>query len=130
MQISNTTQRAIGFALRKIQPNGTGEFLALNRRETRWRVKLGVKDSRGQYGRRGHSFNRDGERRRVAALCWHGFRDFLTELYQHSPYAVVRTARATYEDVNHFHATFSATGNGNIGSWAAPLRYRDACDCE
>ena len=129
MQISNVTQRPISLALWAIMPNGTGDVEALNRAGTRYRVKLTVKDSRGDYGRRGHLRRVDGERRRVAALCWHGFRDFLITLFDHAPYATVRTARATYDGVTDFYQKFPATGGTIIGSQADPLRYDEACDC-
>ena len=123
MQVSNTTEKALRDALTAIAPNGTADIESLNPKGSRFRVKLGVANSREKYGRRSHSG------RRVAALCWHGFRDYFIALFDESPDAVVRTAQATYKGRDGFEASFEATGCVNIGSMAQPMPYFEACDC-
>lgn len=70
--------------------------------------------------------------RRVAAVCWHGHRDFFRALFLLAPLAVVTTCRngKTRYDSETFEDVFPETGNGNIGSMFEPCAYRDACKCE
>lgn len=70
-----------------------------------------------------------GEGRKVAAVCWHGHRDFFTALFRRCPGAIIKTAMATYSGAEHFAATFEATGDINIGSQYRPLLAREACFC-
>ena len=72
---------------------------------------------------------RDGGRP-IAAACWHAHRDFFFALFELAPDAIVASAKATYRGREDFVATFSSTGNENIGSVVAPLQYRAACKCE
>lgn len=63
-----------------------------------------------RYGRRSFRRNRDGSRRRVpGAVCWHGHRDFMHELFARCPDAVLVTALATYRGRADFEAKFPAT---------------------
>lgn len=87
----------------------------------RYRVKLGPGQS---------SFRRVGRSgRRVSALCWHGFRDFLALCYAQAPEMTAKTAMANYDGKVHFLATFRETGAQNIGSRAEPLAAANACQC-
>lgn len=99
-------------------------LVPLNRLGTRWRIKLGVKDSRAVGGRRSASG------RRVAALCWHGFRDVLGCLFTIAPDAVVKTAMSTYRGEADFWASFPETYYSNAGSAFEPAFYGDLCDHE
>ena len=67
--------------------------------------------------------------RRIAAVCWHGHRDFFRALYRRSPEARIKTALADYRGTDDFERIFPATGQGNVGSWAEPQAAQDACDC-
>lgn len=85
----------------------------------------------------------DGGRalRRVAAVCWHGHRDFFDTLYRmladgeyHSakdraPALRIITGLATYNDRDHFRRTFAASDR-NIGSEMQPVMASEACLCE
>ena len=66
------------------------------------RVKLNLGPTK-KYQRLGFSVNKDGSRKKVNAVCWHGYRDFLIELYNISGnnFRVV-TAQATYNNKDDF----------------------------
>ena len=72
-----------------------------------------------------------GSRKKVHAVCWHGYRDFLIELYNISGnnFRVV-TAQATYNNKDDFYSKYPSTGQNNIGSMVDPLNYEDACNCK
>lgn len=67
--------------------------------------------------------------RKVNAVCWHGFRDFMREVYQVNSQAVIVTAVIRYDSLAHFERLYPDTGYVNIHSHAKPLYYRDACRC-
>ena len=94
------------------------------------RVKLKLGQSK-KYQRLGFSRNKDGSRKKVNAVCWHGYRDFLIELYNISENNLrVVTAQATYNNKEDFYSTYSETGKNNIGSMVDPLPYEEACNCK
>ena len=86
------------------------------------RVKVNLEDKK--YQRRGFHNNR-----KVHAVCWHGFRDFLRACYELSPNAKFKTSVATYKHAGDFEKNFPITGYKNIGSQAFPMYYQNACDC-
>src|SRR5688572_24982807 len=81
----------------------------------------------------------DGARalRRVAAVCWHGHRDFFAALYslaengldKDAPALRIVTGLATYNDREHFERTFPASDR-NIGNAYHPVMASEACLCE
>lgn len=85
---------------------------------------LTVNYSGGKGGRRSHTG------RKVAAACWHAHRDVMRAMFESYPEAILVTALARYEGRVDFERSFEATGDGNIGSMAAPLAMRDACECD
>ena len=93
------------------------------------RVKLKLGPTK-KYQRLGFMKNKNGSRRKINAVCWHGFRDFLIELYNISGnnFRVV-TAQTTYNNKDDFYNKYQATGQNNIGSMIEPLHYEDACNC-
>jgi len=93
------------------------------------RVKLKLGPSK-KYQRLGFMKNKNGSRRKINAVCWHGFRDFLIELYNISGnnFRVV-TAQTTYNNKDDFYNKYPATAATNIGSMIEPLHYEDACNC-
>ena len=93
-----------------------------------WRFRLAPGASR-EYQRRGFSRNRDGERRRVNGVCWHGVRDFLRVVFVASPRARVETALATYDGAMQFVGTYPNTYNKMVGSQTDPVAFGDLCDC-
>ena len=94
-----------------------------------WRVKLKLGSSK-KYQRLGFSRNKDGSRKKVNAVCWHGYRDFIIELYKISPDFRIVSAQATYNNKEDFYSKYPATGKNNIGSMVDPLNYEDACNCK
>lgn len=68
-------------------------------------------------------------KRKVWAICWHGFRDFIREVYKINSAARIITRLACYEGEQHFEITYPETGYTNIGSICEPLLYKDACLC-
>ena len=95
-----------------------------------FRVKLNKKKENKNYQRTGFYTNKDGTPRKINAICWHGFRDFLLNLYEHSDKLRVVTAQATYLNKEDFLNKYPDTAYNNIGSQIQPMNYADACLCE
>ena len=94
-----------------------------------YRVKLIKKKENKNYQRKGFYNNKNGTPRKVNAICWHGFRDFLTELYKIYSDLRVFTAQITYNNKEDFELKYPDTANINIGSMVQPLSYGNACFC-
>ena len=85
----------------------------------------------GRYYRRG--FHND---RTIAAVCWHGHRDFFRALFALAPDCKVQTrhtrqftaAGCTWYTRQNFEQTFRYSDT-NIGSQMQPMLYSDACWC-
>lgn len=71
--------------------------------------------------------NRDGSYRTVpGAVCWHGHREFMRQLFELAPEARLKTALADYRGRDDFELTHQATqGAGN----SYHLAYGQACYC-
>lgn len=67
--------------------------------------------------------------RKIAALCWHGNRDFMRVVFSINPAARIKTALADYKGYDDFVEKFPSTGYQNVGSGAKPMDYQDACNC-
>ena len=94
-----------------------------------YRVKLIKKKESKNYQRKGFYNNKNGTPRKVHAICWHGYRDFLIELYKIYSDLRVFTAQITYNNKEDFELKYPDTANINIGSMVQPLNYEDACFC-
>lgn len=70
-----------------------------------------------------------GEPRAVAAVCWHGHRDFMREVFCQFPTARIVTHATTYRSPEHFEATYRDTGYRNVGSLYYPMAMCEACEC-
>jgi len=68
--------------------------------------------------------------RRIAAACWHAYRDVLVEIFALNPDARVYTAMAKYIGAKGFYDSYPQTAHRNIGSMAAPAYMPELCDCE
>lgn len=68
--------------------------------------------------------------RRIAAACWHAYRDVLAGVFEVNPNARVVTAMSKYVGLSGFHANYPATANANIGSMMQPAYMPELCDCE
>lgn len=94
------------------------------------RFRLGLLPDR-RYGR----LSSTGSGRRVAAVCWHGHRDFFLALFARAPSARVQTVSTrTFPRGQRFYTagTFEQMYRGTdrrVGSVAHPMRYSEACRC-
>lgn len=97
-------------------------------------VDLGDVCSRGTYVQFkvkliGETYRKYRHKRKVWAVCWHGFRDFIREVYKINSTATIITSLARYEDEQHFEVIYPDTGYVDIGSRCMPLLCKDACHC-
>jgi len=67
--------------------------------------------------------------RRVFAVCWHGHRDFMKELFERDPDARIKSMFADYRGKEQFEDKFEATGYRNVGSMMYPMQAREVCNC-
>ena len=140
MIIRGLTKKQLEEAISSV-PNASYEYL--DKCGSGYRMKLRVKDSKGPYHRRGLSHTsravelpdgtpswKDYPPKRLASLCWHGFREVFMAVYSRHRNAVIITGRARYNDRDHFLNTYRFTGHDNVGSKILPIEYREACDCD
>ena len=90
-----------------------------------FRVKLNKKKENKNYQRTGFYTNKDGSPRKINAICWHGYRDFLSQLYSYNSGLRVVTMTATYKNSMDFYRNYEQTGYKNIGSVIQPKFYND-----
>jgi len=78
-----------------------------------------------------YKYQRVGHRneRRVFAVCWHGHRDFMREVFKREPDARIKTSMADYKGAENFEYTFPDTAYLNIGSIMYPQMVSEACKC-
>jgi hypothetical protein len=88
------------------------------------RVSFTLKLADERYRRRGFTG------RRIAAVCWHGHRDFMRACFALNPDGRIKSAMADYAGADEFERLFEGTGARNIGSMVQPMLYREACDCD
>lgn len=67
--------------------------------------------------------------RRLAAACWHAYRDVLAAIFDVNPDTRVYTAMATYRGRDDFYAQYPRTAHRDIGSMAKPAYMPELCDC-
>jgi len=95
-----------------------------------YNVKLN-RSNNDKYQRTGHLYSENLQRyNKVSAVCWHGFRDFMTAMYELDGNLRFVTAKATYKNKDDFYIKFPGTAYKNIGSYNKPLNYGDACLCD
>jgi len=93
-------------------------------------VKLN-RSNNDKYQRTGFMYSENLQRyNKVSAVCWHGFRDFMIEMYKLDGNLRFVTAKATYKNRDDFIDKYPDTAYKNIGSYNKPLNYGDACLCE
>lgn len=110
----------------------TLDLTTLNNKGDRHRVKVNPSDEKDSDGNRPYqriSASPFGSNRRVAAVCWHGFRDFFRACYALAPDAVFRTAFDTWSGAADFEARYRESGHRNIGAPIAPISACEACVC-
>lgn len=74
--------------------------------------------------------------RRKAAICWHGHRDFMRDVFAVNPHASIKTCMARYADKFDFERTHERTRTGHTGPYGYGIfsgfgiEYADGCPCE
>ena len=96
------------------------------------RPQRATKDENGKgtgyrYQRTSASWHNDN--RRVFAVCWHGHRDFMREIFKHDPDARIKTMWADYKGTENFEATYPDTGYRNVGAPIFPRYAAEICTC-
>jgi len=98
-----------------------------------WRFRLALdstvpkRDSGYKYQRTSASGFHEG--RRVAAVCWHGHRDYMRAIFARDPEARIKTSWADYKGSENFERDFPETGYRNVGSMMYPAFAKDICTC-
>jgi hypothetical protein len=73
--------------------------------------------------------NKDGQYRRVVgAVCWHGHREFMREVFKINPEARIKTGIADYRGSKHFEDTHGTT-HSQGGNQYGRRGFGEACDC-
>jgi hypothetical protein len=93
-----------------------------------YNVKLKL-DKTKKYQRTGYMTCKNGHKNKVNAVCWHGYRDFMIELYKYSDNFKIKTCHIYYQNKQDFYDRYGDTGKVNIGSYYEPLYFEDACNC-
>lgn len=75
-------------------------------------------------------YDKGYQRRRVAAVCWHGHYAFMRYLLAIRPDARIKSHTADYRGLASFLNEAPETAYVNIGSIAYPCNFCDACYCE
>ena len=93
--------------------------------ETTWgiHVKLRVKDSKGNFAKRGVSG------RRTVSTCFHGFGSFMAEMFSIDPTLKIRSSMTTFNGLVDFLENAYKIGRRNAGSMYEPRRYGEMCEC-
>ena len=86
-------------------------------------VTLRVRESKGQYARRGQSGHR------TIAVCYHGHYRFMAAVYACNPLAHIVSVMASYTSVHDFEASAPNLAYYNVGSKMYTQCFEDACDC-
>ena len=89
----------------------------------------GCKDEDGNHRYQRTSASAFHSERRVFAVCWHGHRDFMREIFKRDPSARVKTAWADYKGVEDFEEKFPETAYLNVGSMMYPMFASEVCTC-
>ena len=93
-----------------------------------YNVKLRL-DKTKKYQRTGYMTCKNGQKNKVNAVCWHGYRDFMIKLYKISDNFKIKTCDIYYQNKEDFYNRYESTGYQNIGSVINPIQYKDACLC-
>jgi hypothetical protein len=68
-------------------------------------------------------------RRRINAVCWHGYRDALREVFLINPETRIYTVLAKYKGQAEFNRLYPPTAHVNIGPPVDPVTLPELCDC-
>jgi len=95
-----------------------------NAKQTRYRVTLRVRSSRGKGARLGFPDYRTGKQRHLVNACWHVHGTFFEKLLDIEPEAIIRTNGRV---IDRYGGNWE---DWNIGSIMYPMWYSEACECE
>lgn len=142
--IRQCAERAGHFKLDNVRTIGNYTFFVLrmasstpSQAERRWMDKsdtviLGGTESskyralaaRMQYRKLGSDM-----KRWTGAVCFHGHKRFMDEIFKRNPDAVIVTMLARYAGRADFEAKWSGVGMGQHGPAYQGTQYREACNC-
>jgi hypothetical protein len=99
-----------------------------------WNFRLALDSSVPKRGNAGYKYQRTSqsgfrEGRKVAAVCWHGHRDFMRAVFRRDPNARFKTAIADWKGSEDFEQRFAQTAFNNVGSMMYPMFAKDCCTC-
>jgi hypothetical protein len=86
-------------------------------------ARIKVKDSSGTGSRRAVSG------RRMAAACWHAYRDVIHAVLEAYPNAKIDTGMEKYHGMSEFLRLYPDTANKNIGNMYQSIFMPDMCEC-
>lgn len=67
--------------------------------------------------------------RYINAVCYHGYRAFMTAVFEQNPDAFIKTGMAKYRGVQQFCAGAEDVAERVVGWEEAGTEYADLCDC-
>ena len=99
-----------------------------------WDFRLALNSDVPKRGNAGYKYQRTSANRgigprKVAAVCWHGHRDFMRAVFRIDPNARFKTAIADWKGSEDFERRFAQTAFNNVGSMMYPIFAKDACTC-
>ena len=102
---------------------------------SRYRVTLRVRDSKGPGHRLGFPNYETGKQRRLINACWHVHGTFFDKLFEIAPAAAIKTG-SSIANPNRIDSSKWITIEGgnwqdvNIGTDISPYYFSEACECE
>ena len=99
-----------------------------------WNFRLALNSDVPKRGNAGYKYQRLSASgwsgtRKVAAVCWHGHRDFMRAVFALDKDARFKTAIADWKGSEDFEARFAETAYNNVGSMMYPAFAKDVCTC-
>jgi len=99
-----------------------------------WNFRLALDSTQPKRGNAGYKYQRTSQNsfyqgRKVAAVCWHGHRDFMRAVFRLDPNARFKTAIADWKGSEDFEDRFAQTAYNNVGSMMYPMFAKDCCTC-
>ena len=128
MTITGATKAEILCALGSINHNGYKgniEILrldCLNKKGTRWAVRLKAIDSNGLGSKHGCSTRKDGEFRRTTGACWHVHGDFFSNLLDMADCKIYTGGHKVTRSGGNWQ-------NWNCGNMMYPMYMSEMCEC-
>jgi hypothetical protein len=112
-QLEECARQAGGMRLENVRTSGRYVFFVLRPTQDGERQK---------WQKRGHND------RRVNAICFHGHKRFMSNVFVLNPNAVIRTAENNYLGIDDFRVKAERLAHKNIGSMMNPRSWDEACN--